>query len=64
VIEVEKTVSPKMLFELPNDFPAKDWPVLRCRMAGMAVAVAVLEGEEPWVAKVRVTVRATSGTMR
>ena len=34
VIEVEKTVSPKILFGAPNDRPANDWPVFRWRIAG------------------------------
>jgi hypothetical protein len=39
VIEVEKTVSPKMLRGAPNERPVKDWPVLRWRTAGMDVDV-------------------------
>ena len=29
VIDVENTVSPKMLRGAPNDLPVKDWPLLR-----------------------------------
>jgi hypothetical protein len=47
VMEVENTVSPKMLFGAPNDRPLYDCPDLRCNTAG---------GAEPrgpaWVANV------------
>lgn len=35
-MDVEKTVSPKMLLGEPNERPWKDWPVLRCKTAGKA----------------------------
>ena len=35
VMEVEKTVSPKMLRGAPNERPANDWPVFRCKTAGI-----------------------------
>lgn len=34
VIDVEKTVSPKMLVGAPNDRPVNDCPVFRWRTAG------------------------------
>jgi hypothetical protein len=37
VMDVEKTVSPKILFGLPKDFPTKDCPVFRWSTAGMLV---------------------------
>ena len=37
VMEVEKTVSPKILRGAPNEEPVNDWPVLRWRTAGMDV---------------------------
>ena len=40
VMEVENTVSPKMLLGAPNDRPWKDWPVLRWRTAGAEVVLA------------------------
>jgi hypothetical protein len=36
-MDVEKTVSPKILFGLPKDFPTKDCPVFRWSTAGMLV---------------------------
>jgi hypothetical protein len=36
-MEVEKTVSPKILRGVPNELPVNDWPVLRWRTAGMDV---------------------------
>ena len=48
VIEVEKTVSPKMLWGAPNERPLKDCPVFRCRTAGSMVDV-----EGAWLAKPR-----------
>lgn len=60
VIEVEKTVSPKILFWLPNAFPVNDWPVLRWRTAG----VALVDAEGAWVARPRAPERATSRNVR
>jgi len=36
-MEVEKTVSPKVLRGVPKEWPVNDWPVLRWRVAGMDV---------------------------
>lgn len=36
-MEVEKTVSPKILLGAPKDLPTKDCPVLRCNAPGAAV---------------------------
>lgn len=47
MIEVEKTVSPKVLLGAPKDRPRKDWPVLRCKTAGRALFGPA------WVAKPR-----------
>jgi hypothetical protein len=47
VMDVEKTVSPKMLLGAPNDRPWKDCPVLRCKTAGKD------EFGPVWVAKPR-----------
>jgi len=47
VMDVEKTVSPKMLLGEPNDRPWKDCPDLRCKTAGKA------EDGPVWVAKPR-----------
>ena len=35
VIEVENTVSPKTLRGAPKERPWNDWPVFRCRTAGI-----------------------------
>lgn len=50
VMDVEKTVSPNVLFGEPNDRPWKDCPVLRCKTAGKA------EFGPVWVAKPRESV--------
>ena len=46
VMDVENTVSPKILFGAPNERPRYDCPVLRCKTAGGIPTGAA------WVAKV------------
>ncbi len=48
VIEVENTVSPKMLRGAPKERPANDWPVFRWRTAGGMVVE-----DDAWLAKPR-----------
>ena len=47
VMDVEKTVSPKILRGAPKERPWKDWPVLRWRTAGRGVEAVA------WVASPR-----------
>lgn len=64
VMDVEKTVSPKMLRGAPNERPMKDCPVLRWRIAGGIIVdgnVCVAKPREERVIRVKLRASILSG---